>query len=198
MFMLVTTSINAQIKPNSFVFGGKVSYNQYNSFYTHHDGSYDKISTFSYSISPELGWQFNDKFSAGIILNIVKDVKLDFIIEESYRYGASIFARYQTPIYQKLNVYFQPQIGAYYLGDEKYKSIASFVDMNKSDYNFIDASLNLGLLYSIHKRFSVELNIINFSYLSRSSIDENDESIYSKFAIGWDLLHPNIGVKLYL
>lgn len=175
-----------KIKKGQILLGGNLSYSSKNL-------NTDDLeeSEVQLSISPVVGKMISDKVAVGLSLGYLYSH-----YEENdpnlYRYPAKTkflvvapSVRIHNDITENLKYYIEPYMG----------KIFDLEDESDNKPQRYEAGVNLGLLYFISQKISLELNVagVDYSYLSDKDYDLKRNSV----SIDYDLVTPNIGLKYY-
>ncbi len=141
------------------------------------------------SINPVIGKMVSDKIALGVAFGFIYS-KYD----DNSQYGYSgdskalaiaPFIRIHNNITENFKYYITPNFGkTFVLGDKS--------DNKTQIYN---VGINVGLLYFISQKMSVELNIAGINYIHMSDKDYDMKS--NNVSLDCNLSSPNIGLKYY-
>lgn len=173
-------SSQSQDKPK-YMLGGNLDY-----LYEKNDDNGTDGSAFNIAINPSVGYILNDNFILGIgfgIQYIKSDMSYNGINREYTSLTLSPFIRYQKGISDYFKFYVEPNIGG------------SLLISTESDYKGLNVGTDVGILYHVSERFSLELKLLEFDF-DLYTIDKQDIK-GSTTKLKYDFITPNIGVKYY-
>lgn len=134
--------------------------------------------------APKFGYYFNDQTSMGIELGLSYTKQRDWD-GYGYREGtmlqASVFYRSQNSITEKFKYYIEPSAGRIFIKD--------------SELLYYYVSANVGLMYYVKDRLSIELKVASLDYNLYWFKDSEYKT--KEFGIAYDLITPNLGLRYY-
>ncbi len=186
LMSIANLQIKAQTKGNTLL-GGNISYlsSSYNS-----EVFGDKIEqkTSQMTISPVFGKMVTDRMAVGFKLG--------------FKYSKIDGSNYNEPDIDQ-SILFAPYIRIHYniLGNFKYYMEPYFSktfvlgDESENAPQIYQMGLNVGVLYFISQKMSLELSIAGVNY--KHMYDEDTEYKSNTFSLEYDLVTPNVGLKYY-
>ncbi len=146
-----------------------------------------------YSITPVIGIMINRNIAFGLAggytyaENSYNNMYYFSKIAGSHL-SFALFARIHNKIDQKEKVkyYFEPYFGTALV----YQQIS---DIDANEY---EGGANMGLLFFVSNRISLELSVATIKYL-RIKFSDDSETIRN-FIVKYNLVNPNFGLKFYL
>ena len=158
---------------NKFMLGGNFYYNSIS--------QYQK----KLNASVKFGLVLNPVSTVGIETGVdyIKDAVYfynDIIRNESTSFSLMLFYRYQHQIKGNFSYFVEPSGGKIFY---------------KDGGNSNNIGADVGLLYYMSNKFSIELNIAGFDYGFKSL--KNSDGIANKFLIQYNFTTPNFGLKYY-
>lgn len=143
LFLSLPTNLQAQSKDKGFFVEGSVSYAS---------DRQSKVFTDEFSIiTPAVGYQFNDKWSAG--------VKISFSTSDDFRFNwfsSTPFVRYNFCSLGKANLFTEGKISGYLFPDPG--------EGRKDDPHFIEAGFSLGVSYPFNEHLKLVCQYLHIGY----------------------------------
>ncbi len=169
--------------------GGNLNFNLSHFNYENHNYGNQKDKYMTFEATPVIGFKVSENTALGIAINFTM---MEAPPDDIYGYsnnekslGLSAFLRTYTNIAGKFKLYYEPFLGrTYYIEDESDKDIIDYY-----------VGLNLGMLYFIKPKFSIEVKIASAMYENISIINSDYEA--NVFDLNYDIIQPNFGLKFY-
>lgn len=158
--LLIPANLQAQSDDKGFFVEGSVSYaSDYSGGY---NGNGSKRTGDFFIITPTIGYQFNDKWSAGFKVGF--STSGDFMFNwNSY----TPFVRYNFCSLGKANLFTEGKV-----------SIFGYHDVIGGDSNFVEAGFSFGISYPLNKHLKIVCQYLHIGYSDEYN-DVNDNAKFS-------------------
>jgi hypothetical protein len=179
-FSLESKSQSDTVFIPQYVFGGSIfmQIEQRKEYYSY------KITETYYQISPLFGIYIHKNMILGTNPSLTK---LRYLTEyegwfTEHKMSIPIFLRYQNKLWMNTKYYIDLQVG----------NVVNF-ESGKTLENF--GKINLGAMYFIRDRLSIELSVLSMNFVSKEQKYSKNKQYY--FDIQYDVAYPNFGFKYY-
>ena len=161
--LLIPANLQAQSNDKGFFVEGSVSYaSDYSGGY---NGNGSKRTGDFFIITPTIGYQFNDKWSAGFKVGF--STSDDFVFNW---FSSTPFVRYSFCSLGKANLFTEGKISGYLFPDPG--------EGRKDDPHFIEAGFSLGISYPLNEHLKIVCQYLHIGYSDEYN-DVNDNAKFS-------------------
>lgn len=203
----IAFTTNAQTEKGKKLLGGSIG------FVTQKAESFNKNSSTSLNIGPQIGFFIAENLVIGTSLNYsyskTKPVISNYFDGSNYyvnsisgnlsnSYGITPYVRYYINIIEKLKFYGQFNVGANF-GTQQMIDAQSSAKTKTNDFQLYNTSINPGLAFFATKKLAIELSfpLIGYMYQNYDEVDSNpDKSTFSAFTFAAST-SPSVGVNFH-
>ncbi|HNV51598.1 MAG TPA: outer membrane beta-barrel protein [Tenuifilaceae bacterium] len=192
LFLFLSTIFTANAQ---YFVGGSFGFNTTGGKVKYDGNSTDKASTTTFGFSPKVGYVLSENFCIGLQLNLsTRKVTTpgapDDIVEKSFTFGLTPFARYYAVRLNKLALFAQGNIG---FSTTKTKEKVGSTSNDGPTTNIFGFNVHPGISYDLNDRVSLEAVIGGFNFGFTSAVEKEDiagetqKDITNTFGLGVDL-----------
>lgn len=217
LFILIFQGLNAQEEEitNKYVLGGTINFSTQNNAYPFStfsvnsgiggifSSSSNDIKNANFAISPYIGKEINSHWVGGIQIDLRRAIfkfrnaqsSSGEFERKSSQIGFGIFARYMFNPENKFVFFLQPSLEYNALKEEEY--FQSELDQ-ESKSKFIEARINLGVVYNINEKFRLILRAGGLFFVDGKweEIDTDNEIEFSSFSANLNLSNIFFGFEM--
>jgi hypothetical protein len=192
--ILGIVSVNAQ-----FYIGGSLGY----SSSTTKPEKGDKVTSYSYSIAPAVGYRFNDKLDLGIFVSVQNSASKTLMLlagesivpkTQTHSFTIAPYLRYSLFKFHKFNVLESATIFA---GKTETEIETHFITVNVTEAKYISWGANIypTVIYDLSNKVALfsNLNFLKFGFM-QTNIKDGDTTTDFGFAFNADDILPAIGI----
>jgi len=146
----------------------------------------NEMSLLDLNISPSVGIMVNSNSAIGLsfTVNYFRRKDNSSVTNTDTNLGIFPFLRIHKTITENFKYYIEPKIGLY------------FLSLNQSSNgNLFSVSTEVGLLYFVSQKLSMELSVAGISFDRHSDKDTGFK--YNAVNMGYNLVNPNLGLRYY-
>jgi|LGVF01.1.fsa_nt_gb opacity protein-like surface antigen len=189
LLVILSVTANAQLTEGNIILGGDVKF----TYSDAESGSY-RVEDKSLSISPQFGWMVNDKIAFGFKGKYEHVLRTNSsygsYTDDQTIYGLSTYLKVHNNITEKFLWYYEAELG---MSRVKYEDE---YDGESDKIDFVNAAVNVGIMYFVTTKLSIDLGLFNINY--SKSLKNDKEININDINFGLDLVNPKLGIKFYL